>query len=163
MAIHKNVDEEIKRLQSARRELVKQEKILKEEKRLQKDMEKWVKIMELRAQCEKMLDNADIGMRFNLKKLVSFPAYYVYQHPTNGKLRTSDRNAEWVKQYLGEIPYGDKGGMTGVEADLIDTARKSTLRTWKRELKKGRKLTTKQVATTKGGGKNASIAAAGNG
>ena len=136
MALHKPLKQELDELRKKKRDLAKREKQIKAEQKLEKDIEKWQRIMDVKSACEKLIKDADIGMKMNLKKLDSFPDYYIYQHPVNKKLKTADRNALWVKQYLDETPMDERGGMQGVEADLIATARKTRLSAWKRAVNK---------------------------
>ena len=140
MALTSRVDDELKKVREQKRELKKRERELKEERALEKGMVKWKNIMDAKAACEKIIEATDLGMKMTLTQLDKFPTFYIYQHPYYKKLKTSNRNDEWVKEYLGEIKMGPKGGRTGVEADLLESARKSTLAAWKRANKKKKKV-----------------------
>lgn len=145
MAMHPSVNEELKKVRSQKRALVKREKVLKAEQTLEKDIGKWQKIMDAKSACHKILKDADLGLRMSLAMLEKFPDYYVYQHPVNKKLKTANRNEEWVKHYIG-VERSPKGGLSGVEADLIDTARKSRLSAWKRATKRKKKKVLKPLS-----------------
>jgi hypothetical protein len=136
MALNKNLKEELKELQKEKREMMKREKVLRQHLKVEQDIGKWKQIMDVRSACEKIIKDANLGMSMSLEKLSKYPDYFIYQHPVDKKLKTTDRNANWVKEYLGEIPMSGKGGITGVEADLLDTARKSTMSAWVRMTKK---------------------------
>ena len=140
MPVHKSVSDELKDLQKKRRELAKREKELKAQTKIEKDIGKWQKIMDARSACLKILSDADLGMRMTLTRLEKFPDYYVYQHPVNKKLKTSNRNEEWVLHYIGE-QRSAKGGMSGNIEDLMNTARESRYKTWKRLNNKTKKRT----------------------
>ena len=148
MAIDKDLGEELKELQKEKREMKKREKESKEHLKVEKDIQKWQKIMDVRSACKKVIKDANLGMSMSLSKLDKYPDYYIYQHPVNKRLKTADRNEEWVQQYLGKIPMGEQGGISGDEADLIATARKSTVTAWKRMTKK--KKTVKKFMSGKG-------------
>ena len=92
MAIHPSVNEELKKVRSQKRALVKREKVLKAEQTLEKDIGKWQKIMDAKSACHKILKDANLGLRMSLAMLEKFPDYYVYQHPLNRKLKTANRN-----------------------------------------------------------------------
>ena len=79
MAIHKPLDAELKELRQKKRELAKREKQLKQEQQLEKDIEKWQKIMDAKHACENIIRDANLGMRMSLTRLDNFPDYYVYQ------------------------------------------------------------------------------------
>jgi hypothetical protein len=143
MAIDKDLGAELKELQKEKRELKTRERELRENLKIEKDIQKWQKIMDVRSACRKLIKDAGLGM--SLTKLDKYPDYYIYQHPLDKKLKTADRNAEWVKKYVGEIPIGKNGGPTGREEDLLSTARKSTLAAWKRMSKK-KKLVKKYLS-----------------
>lgn len=163
MALHKEVSKELKEVRQKKRDLNKREKQLKQEAKLEKDIEKWQKIMDAKTTCERVIADANLGMRMSLTKLDNFPDYYVYQHPVNKKLKTADRQQRWVKEYLGEAPMGSQGGMTGVEADLLATARKTRLTAWKRALKK-KKAQAKYTSGGSGGsGKTKAVGSLGVG
>ena len=156
MSIADNLTDEMKSLRQEKRELVKREKELKEHIKLEKDMLKWQKIMDVRTACLELVKDAELGMSMKLSKLEKFPDYFLYQHPTKTKLKTHDRSEDWVKMYLGEIPMDATGGVTGDEADLLNTARKSRLRAWKRlnkTVKKNTKTTTKTKTSGSGKGR----------
>ena len=101
--------------------------------------------MDLKSACNKLIEDANLGMKMSLTKIDLFPDYYVYQHPTKKKLKTDNRDEDWVKMYIGEMPM-DKtyGGATGKEVDLLATARKTRLAAWKRALSK---KTKKKITT----------------
>ena len=132
MAIDKELSEQLKELKANQRKLKKKEKELKENLKVEKDILKWQKIMDVRSACNKLIQDAELGMRMTLTKLDKYPEYYVYQHPVHKKLKTADRNEEWVRKYIGEVEHGKQGGLSGDIQDLINTARKSTLASWKR-------------------------------
>jgi len=142
------VKEQLKKLRKARSELKKKEKELKFELAIESNIGKWKKIMDVRTACKKIVEDADLGMNMSLTKLELFPDYYVYQHPTKKKLKTDNRDEDWVKMYIGEMPMdATYGGATGEEIDLIATARKTRLNAWKRALsKKTKKKITTAVA-----------------
>ena len=148
--IYLDVNSELKKVRKSKRDLANREKALKAERALEKDIEKWQRIMDAKAACNKIIKEYNIGNRMTLTRLDNFPDYYIYQHPVHKKLKTSDRNVAWVRQYLAEIPMGSaEGSLTGVEEDLTGTARKSRLAAWKRINKK----TKKSAKVTKGSGK----------
>jgi len=138
MALNKVLSEELKEIQKKRRELKKREKDLKEHLKVEKDIKKWQKIMDVRAACNKVIRDANLGMSLTLSKLEKYPDYYVYQHPVLKKLKTSDINKDWVQKYLNNTD--PRGGTGGVEADLIATAVKSRVSAWKRMNKKKKQV-----------------------
>ena len=139
MALHPKVKDELKELRKAKRALVKREKELKAEDTLEKSIGKWQTIMDVKDACQQVINKADLGISMNLQKLSKFPTFYIYQHPIKKSLKTSNRQAEWVKIYLGEIKT-EAGGMGGVLEDLTTTARKSTLATWAKANKKKKRI-----------------------
>jgi len=145
-----NLTEQMASLRKQKREIAKQEKELREGIKLQSDMGKWQKIMDVRSACKKLIADANIGA-MSLTKLEKFPEYIVYQHPVKKSLKTSDRNEEWVKRYLGEIPMDEKGGMVGDEDDLLGTARRTMMRAWKRMGAKKKKVDKYTKKSNKGG------------
>jgi len=164
MAIHKKVNAELAQLRKQKRELVKREKELIVERKLEKNIGKWKVIMDARTKMEEIIDSTDFGRRMGLHEIAKFPTFYIYQHPINKKLKTSNINAKWVQQYLGNIPPDSTGGMGGVEADLLDTARKSTLNTWKRlNNKKKRKAKIMADLGITGSGKEKAVGSIGAG
>lgn len=166
MAIHQNVDDALKDLRKKKRELKTKERELKAEQALERNMDKWKKIIDVQQECRAILAKADLGMRMTLTKLDRFPDYYIYQHPVNKKLKTANRKELWVQQYLGEKPIGERGGLTGVEADLLATARKTRISAWKRANAKKKRVekVLSQSATKKGGsGKDKAVGSVGVG
>jgi len=146
-----------KKLSDVRKEmrlLKKQESSIREQRDLEKDMSGWQTIMDVRSACEKLVREAKIGKRYTLSKIAKHPTFYIYQHPHKRELRSSNINADWVQKYIGNKSPGPGGGRTGSIEDLLETARVSTLRTWKRlnkkDVKKGRTpyLSKKDVLTS---------------
>ena len=133
--IYMKVSDELKSVRKEKRQLAKKERELLLETKIEKDMQKWRKIGELKADCNKLIKDADLGMRMNLTKLDRHPEYYIYQHPVHKKQKTGNRDEQWVKEYIGDARPQD-GGITGTIEDLIGCARKSRLASWKRMLRK---------------------------
>ena len=163
MALHNEASIELVELRQKKRDIVKRVKQLKLEVRLENDIEKWQKIMDAKSTCEKVITDANLGMRMSLSKLDKFPEYYVYQHPVKRKLKTANRNAEWVQQYLGAIPYGATGGITGDEADLLAAAKKTRLSAWKRAVKKKKTAGKPMSGSSGGSGKARAVGSVGVG
>ena len=153
MAIETKLSEQLKDVKEKQRSLKKKEKELKEHIAVEKDIVKWQKIMDLRADCVQLVLKADLGISMSLTKLDKYPDYYIYQHPVKKHLKTANRQAEWVKQYVGEVSLGNQGGVTGDLEDLITTARKSTIAAWKRMNKKAKRVTKVKLLKPKGTGK----------
>ena len=69
-----------------------------------------------------------------------FQTYYKYQNPKNAKLKTSDKDASWVKEYVAS------GGKI---ADLEETAEQSYLTSAKKALDTVRKKQTRKKKKAK--------------
>jgi len=153
MAIHISIQDELKKIRKEKRALVKREKDLKTETSIEKDTDRWQRIMDAKVACYKIIKSANLGKSMNLTKLEKFPDFYIYQHPTQRDRRTNNRNELWVQQYIGEKPMDLTGGVSGVEADLLDTAQKTRFAAWKRVNKKKKRVAKvlSQSATKKGG------------
>ena len=67
-----------------------------------------------------------------------------------------------MKQYVGDTPMDKRGGMTGDEADLIATARKTRLSAWKRAVNK-KKRKQRVAAGGNAGGKAKAVGSVGVG
>ena len=145
MSDNSSVSKELTELRQKKRDLAKREKQLKAEAKLEKEIEKWHKIMTAKQACEKIIRDSNIGIRMSLKKLDTFPDYYIYQHPTKTKLKSADLNAEWVQEFL----------RTGTEAALLAQAKKTRLRAWKRAVGKKKKVNTNPLGAMGGGKKKA--------
>ena len=76
MAIHKSVNEELTKLRKQKRELAKKERELKQERAIEKNMDKWQTIMEAKVACKNLLNTYKLGNRWNLTRLDNFPEYY---------------------------------------------------------------------------------------
>jgi len=139
MATNLSVNDKLKKISKDRRALKKREKELKLELKLEqlleKDMVKWKKVMALKDAVNKLISDADLRIKMNMKKLDKYPEYYEYQHPTKKTLKTNNRQEQWVRFYCGDEP-NPKGGRVGVEEDLLSTAKKTRLSALKREMVK---------------------------
>jgi len=151
----KDLAKELREIRKEQKILEKRTKELTQEKSLETDMKRWQEIMTVKAALQGVVLNSGLPKRMTLQKIADYPDFYIYQHPTKKSLRSSNRNDEWVRKYCGDIPMGAAGGSQGTEADLIETARTSTMRTWKRLNKKqnpeGIKTTKETILSTKTG------------
>ena len=142
MAIPNPVKEQLKKVRKEQRVLKKLEAELqadlKMELNIEKDIGRWKRIADARNACKKIIRDANIGSNMTLTKLENSPNLpsHIYQHPTQRDLKTSDRQQDWVKRFIGELPMGPHGGAGGSLEDLIATARKTRLSAWKRARKK---------------------------
>lgn len=166
MALYPTVDDALKDLRKKKRELKTKERELKAEQALERNMDKWKKIIDVQQECRAILAKADLGMRMTLTKLDKFPDYYIYQHPGKKKLKTANRKELWVQQFLGEKPMGKEGGTMGVEADLLATARKTRIAAWKRanaQKKRVEKILGGGTTKKSGSGKDKAVGSVGVG
>ena len=133
--------EEIRRLRQQKRDLDKEIKRIKEAEKLQASLSKWKDITDLKNKIYNQIKSNDVAKSWSLKRLMAMQDYYTMQHPTNSKLKTSDENTQWVKDYI-------KNG--GAKSKLIETANRSRPIAWsKMNPKRGRKTKTSSSSTSK--------------
>ena len=87
-----------------------------------KDLEKWKKLTELKAQFAETLGRNNVP-GWNLKKLSTMADYYSYQHPKTPQLKANSDKEKWVVDFI------NNGGK--IET-LIEAAEKTQLATWNR-------------------------------
>jgi hypothetical protein len=85
-----------------------------------KDLEKWKKLTELKAQFADTLDRNNVS-GWNLKRLSNMQDYDSYQHPKTPQLKANSDKEKWVVDFI------NSGGK--IET-LITTAEKSQVKTW---------------------------------
>jgi len=132
---------ELRRLAQSKRSIEKEMRMIKKNQALMSSVGKWKEMTEVKYSIKELMRNsATYGV--SLDKLMKMQEYYIYQHPTNSKLKTSNKNADWVKDFL----------KSGRESQLIDTANKSRPKAWvkmnpKKKRKSPTKTTTKKSST----------------
>ncbi len=96
---------------------------------------RWKEMTEVKKSIKEIMrGNATYGI--SLEKLMKMQEYYIYQHPTNTKLKTSNKDVQWVVDFLKR---------DGTEAELLETANKSRPKAWvKMNPKKARKKSVAQ-------------------
>ena len=119
MTIKKDLEE----VRAQKREILKEERRLKAQAKLEDDLERWKKLTELKQQFVSQLSDSKYSRGYNLAKLGKMQDYYIFQNPKNKKQKAVDKNANWVREYL------SKGGN---EADLISQADNTRMSAWKR-------------------------------
>ena len=107
----------------AEREKQKQLKLLAEQARMATDAEVWKEVTQIKEMVNKQLKANKITQRYNIKDISAMPDFYTYQNPNNKKLKTNDKDADWIKEYLA-------GG--GTEKILLETAAASRVSVWKK-------------------------------
>lgn len=135
------------------RALQKEKKKLAEDAKLAEQMEPWGLIEDVREKCEQILKDANLPHYANtLAKLSQFPkGNYKYQHPIHKDLKTNNRDADWVKIFIGESPVGKHGGVTGTIEQLESTALYSRMAAWKRKRNKKQKVAKTKADLADGG------------
>ena len=86
-----------------------------------KDLDKWKRLTELKAQFADALNSSMNVSGWNLKRLSLMQDYYSYQHPKISQLKANSDKAEWVVKWI------SSGGKLET---LITTAEKSQVATW---------------------------------
>ena len=136
----KQIEEQKKKLQKdtddALKKLKKEAEPLIEAARIAEQMEGWGHIDEVRAKCEEIIKFSKMPPHLkSLSALDKFPkGNYKYQHPLKTKLKTSNIDEAWVKEWLNE--GGAHGGMAGTLEQLKNVALNSRLKAWKKAEKK---------------------------
>jgi len=126
------ISNELKEVRLQKREILKTERKLKAQIKLQDDLERWKALTDLKQQFVSRLSESKHSRGYNLTKLGKMQDYYIFQNPKNKKQKAVVASTEWVKGYL------SKGGN---EADLISQANTTRLSAWKRmNPKKKRKV-----------------------
>ena len=135
--------EELKRIRAEKRKLIKREQELKGMKKSLADIEKFKKLLKLREEINEIhtaaLKKAQALAKSNGTSLTSLKhiktATYLYQHPTQRSLKSSDKNDQWVKDALAGV-----GGPQFSLEDLENTALNTQLRSYNRaRSRKGKK------------------------
>jgi len=106
---------------------------------MSKDTEVWVELTKVKEQVSLMLKNNSLTSAYTLQSLSQIPNHFNYQHPTNKKLKTNNKDEEWVRSFL------DNGG---TEKQLLEQADKGRSNLWKRIKFKRPKSATKTKTTT---------------
>ena len=76
----------------------------------------WKKLEDIKKMVSQALKDSGLSGAYDLKKIATkVPDYYIYQHPTKKILKTNDKQAQWVVDFL----------KRGSEQTLIDTANKT--------------------------------------
>jgi len=128
----------IRKLRQSKRDIDKEIRREQQAIKLKSQVDKWKDITDVKNKVFNTLKSAPATSGMSLKKILAMQDYYIYQNPKNTKQKATDKNADWVKDYL------KKGGS---EATLLDTANKSRPMAWKKMM--GRKKTTTKKATDK--------------
>ena len=147
------IDKELKEVRAQKKEILKEERRLKAQAKLENDLERWKALTELKQQFISSLSESKHSRGYNLIKLGKMQDYYIFQHPKNRKQKAVDASAQWVKDYC------SAGGMNS-ESDLINEANRTRLNVWKRmnpKRKKKMKPQMQKLLKTLSSGKSAAI------
>ena len=145
------ISKELKEVQAQKREILREEKRLKGQIKLQDDLERWKELTELKQQFVSRLSEAKFSRGYSLAKLGKMQDYYIFQNPKNKKQKAVDNTTKWVKDYL------SKGGN---EADLISQANITRSNYWRRmnpSKKRKQKSSSKKSSNKISSGKSAAI------
>lgn len=145
------ISDELKEVRAQKREILKDERRLKAQAKLENDLERWKALTDLKQSFVSRLSESKHSRGYNLEKLGKMQDYYIFQNPHNKKQKAMDKNAVWVKDYL------SKGGYNK-EADLISQADKTRLSSWKRMNPKKKRKSSSIISSKKiSSGKSAAI------
>jgi hypothetical protein len=139
-AMKDEAKEERKKNRAAEKAKMKRIKEQQDRIEMSKDTEVWKEITKIKEMVSQQLKENKLTSAYNLKSISSIPDYFVYQHPKDTKLKTTDKDAKWVREFL-------NGG--GTEKQLIDAAEEGRAKIWKRTKFKRPKATPKTPAKPK--------------
>lgn len=142
---------DLQEVRAQKKEILKREKKLKAEIKLQDDLERWKALTDLKQQFVSRLSESKHSRGYNLTKLGKMQDYYIFQNPKNKKQKAVVASTDWVKDYL-------SGG--GSEAELISQANNTRLSAWKRmnpKKKRKSKSSSKNASNKISSGKSAAI------
>ena len=114
---------EITRLQKEKRQLEKDIKHIRRESKLAESVDRWKEISNVRNKVIETIKTNSATKGFSLKRLMSMQEYYIYQNPNLHKLKTSNKDADWVQEWL-------KSG-NGIEK-LIETVNTTRPSAWRK-------------------------------
>jgi len=124
MAVSKEDKEQIKNLRDRQRQIDREIEEIKERSVLAQEMSVWMKITEIKNDIQSRIDAENIP--YTLRKIATLPSHYIYQHPQNLKLKSSNLDDDWVKEHLAK--------KSGSVEELVATADKTRMSTWKRAI-----------------------------
>jgi len=116
---------ELKKVREQKKEILKEERRLKSEIKLENDIERWKALTDLKQQFITLLKESGHSRGYNLIKLGKMKDYYIFQNPNDKKQKALDSSAQWVKDYLSQ-------GGNNSKAELIQSANKTRLGVWRR-------------------------------
>ena len=131
---------EITRLQKEKRQLEKDIKHIRRESKLAESVDRWKEISNVRNKVIETIKTNSATKGFSLKRLMSMQEYYIYQNPNLHKLKTSNKDADWVQEWM-------KRG-NSIEK-LIETANMTRPSAWRKMNPVRKKKTTTEAPKNK--------------
>jgi hypothetical protein len=123
------------------REKQKRLKVELEKVRMAEDSEVWQMITSVKTSINNQLKENKKTARYNIKTISAIPDYYEYQNPNDAKQKSNNKDEDWIKSFLSS---------GGTEKELLDTAKESRVKIWRRTTwKRPMKKTTTSTTTAK--------------